>query len=282
MLRHDPLGSMVTIFDVDSDRGAQVAGDVGAELAESPQALVSGGVDAIVIAAATPAHAELLHMAAEASVPAFCEKPIALELEATDDVIRHVARAGIFVQIGFQRRFDPGYTAARDAYASGALGDVHAVRLAPPAPAPPPEAYVAASGGIWRDLAIHDFDIAAWVLGSPVTEDFADGKANGAVFERYGDVDAACAILRFEGGVLGAMTATRNDPRGYDVRMELFGLRDSIAVGWDERTPLRSVEPGVETPTKQGYRDFLDRFGPAYRAELEGFLYAVQEGSESP
>ena len=90
------------------------------------------------------------------------------------------------------------------------------------------------------------------------------------------------AMLRFEGGTIGALTATRNDPRGYDVRMELFGLRDSIAVGWDERTPLRSVEPGVEIPTKQGYRDFLDRFGPAYRAELEGFLYAVQEGSESP
>src|SRR5207249_10093257 len=86
--------------------------------------------------------------------------------------------------------------------------------------------------------SIHDFDIAAWVLGSPVTEVFADGKANGEVFERYGDVDAACAILRFEGGVLGAMTATRNDPRGYDVRMELFGLRDSIAVGWNDRTPL--------------------------------------------
>jgi len=281
-LRQSPLVSTLTVFDADSDRGAQVAGDVGAELAESPQALVSGGVDAIVIAAATPAHAELLHMAAEASVPAFCEKPIALELEATDDVIRHVARAGIFVQIGFQRRFDPGYTAARDAYASGALGDVHVVRLATHDPAPPPEAYVAASGGIWRDLAIHDFDIAAWVLGSPVTEVFADGKANGAVFERYGDVDAACAILRFEGGVLGAMTATRNDPRGYDVRMELFGLRDSIAVGWNDRTPLRSVEPSVPAPSRQGYRDFLERFEPAYRAELHAFLGAIKHGGESP
>ena len=281
-LRRSPLVSKLTIFDSDSNRAAKVAGEVSARQAESPQALLADGVDAIVIAVATPAHAELLHLAADASVATFCEKPIALDLAATDEVIRHVQQAGIFVQIGFQRRLDARYRSAREAYSSGALGDVHVVRLATHDPSPPLESYLAESGGIWRDLAIHDFDIAAWVLGRRIEEVYADGQANGDMFAKHGDVDAASAVLRFEGGTIGALTATRNDPRGYDVRMELFGLRDSIAVGWDQRTPLRSVEPGVETPAKHGYRDFLDRFEPAYRAELQGFLLAVQEGSESP
>jgi len=281
-LRASPLVTRLTIFDSDAGRAAKVAADVSAGQAESPQALLSQGVDAIVIAAATPAHAGLLHLAADASVAAFCEKPIALDLAATDAVIRHVEQAGIFVQIGFQRRFDAGYRSAREAYSTGALGDVHVVRLATHDPAPPPESYLAESGGIWRDLAIHDFDIGAWVLGRRIEEVYADGQANGAVFAKHGDVDAACALLHFQGGIVGAVTATRNDPRGYDVRMELFGLRDSVAVGWDARTPLRSVEPAMEAPRAQGYRDFLDRFTPAYRAELQGFLSAVREGAESP
>ena len=102
------------------------------------------------------------------------------------------------------------------------------------------------------------------------------------MFERHRDVDAACATLKFEGGILGAVTAVRNDPRGYDVRMELFGLRDSVTVGLDARTPLRSLEPGIEAPHKPGYQNFIDRFTPAYRAEIQGFLDAVKVGAESP
>ena len=280
-LKQSRAVSRLTVFDADRDRAAAVANALGVEHVESAQALLEAGIDAIVIAAATPAHAELLHMAADASVPAFCEKPIALDLASTDAVIAHVERSGIHVQIGFQRRFDVGYRAARDAVRSGALGDIHIVRLATHDPAPPPEVYIAKSGGIWRDLAIHDFDIGPWVVGRPVVEVFADGEANSPLFARHEDVDAACAVLRFNGGVLGVVTATRNDPRGYDVRMEVFGLRDSVAVGWDERTPLRSVEPGVDPPRKSGYEDFLDRFAPAYRAELEGFLGSVQDGGPS-
>ena len=281
-LKASPLVSKLTVVDTDRDRAGRVAGALGAEQAETPQALIASGIDALVIAAATPAHAELLHMAADAAVAAFCEKPIALDLVATDAVIEHVSKAGIFVQVGFQRRFDAGYLAARDAVQSGSLGDVHLVRLATHDPAPPPEAYIATSGGIWRDLAIHDFDISAWVLGRKVTEVFAEGEANSPLFARHEDVDAACALLRFEGGILGLLSATRNDPRGYDVRMELFGLRDSVAVGWDDRTPLRSLEPDVKPPAKPGYEDFLHRFESAYRAELHGFLEAIKDGAESP
>jgi myo-inositol 2-dehydrogenase/D-chiro-inositol 1-dehydrogenase len=275
------LVDRLTVTDTDRGRAERVAASVNAELADSPEALVKAGIDALVIAAATPAHAQLLNLAADARLPAFCEKPIALDLTATDDVIEHVQRAGTLVQIGFQRRFDAGYRAAHDAVLSGAVGDVQAVRLASHDPSPPPEDYIAASGGIWRDLAIHDFDIAPWVVGRPIVEVYADGEANSEMFARHGDIDAACAVLRFQGGVLGAVTATRNDPRGYDVRMEVFGLKDSVAVGWDDRTPLRSMEPGVQSPRTAGYRDFLERFEPAYRVELQRFLEAVRDHRES-
>jgi len=281
-LQESPLVSRLTVVDADQERAASTAKRLGAEQAESADALIREGVDAVVIAAATPVHADLLHLAADARLPAFCEKPIALDLASTDAVIEHVQKSGTLVQIGFQRRFDAGYRAARDAVRAGALGDVHVVRLATHDPAPPPEAYVAVSGGIWLDLAIHDFDIGSWVLGRSVVEVFADGVANSAMFERHGDVDAACAMLKFEGGILGAVTAMRNDPRGYDVRMELFGLRDSVTVGLDARTPLRSLEPGIEAPHKPGYQNFIDRFTPAYRAEIQGFLDAVKGGAESP
>ena len=281
-LAANPAVSRLTIVDADHERAAHVAETLGAEQADTAEALVGSGVDAVVIAAATPAHAELLHLAADASIPAFCEKPIALDLAATDEVIRHVETSGIFVQIGFQRRFDAGYRTAREQRSSGALGDIHAVHLVTHDPAPPPESYIAGSGGMWRDLAIHDFDIADWVLGAPVTEVFAAGEANGPEFAKYHDVDAAAAVLRFEGGTVGSLTATRNDPRGYDVRMEVFGLRDSIVVGWDARTPIRSVEPGVAAPEQRGYRDFLDRFDAAYRAEIDAFVDALVSGRPSP
>lgn len=281
-LKESAFVSRLTVVDAAEARAATVASAVGADQAANPEVLFDTGLDAVVIAAATPAHADLIHMAAEARVPVFCEKPIALDLATTDVVIEHVRRSGIFVQIGFQRRFDAGYRAARDAVRSGAIGDVHVVRLATHDPVPPPEAYIASSGGIWRDLAIHDFDIGPWVVGRPVLEVVAEGEASDPLFARHEDVDAGVAMLRFEGGILGVVTATRNDPRGYDVRMELFGLGDSVSVGWDDRTPLRSLEPGVEPPRKPGYANFLDRFEAAYRAELEGFLAAVKEGAESP
>jgi len=281
-LSESPWVDRLTVTDVDTDRALSVAASVGARCVDTPEELVEAGIEAIVIAAATPAHARLLHLAADAGLPAFCEKPIALDLAATDEVIAHVEQARSLVQVGFQRRFDAGYRAAYEAVRSGVLGDVYVIRLATHDPSPPPEQYVAASGGIWRDLAIHDFDVAAWVLGRPVVEVYADGEANAEMFARHDDVDAACAVLSFDGGVLGVLTATRNDPRGYDVRMELFGLKDSVAVGWDEHTPLRSLEPGMQPPQEPGYRDFMHRFEAAYRVEIDEFLGAVRSGGESP
>jgi len=272
----------VTVADADPARAAEVAARHGFGTAETVEALVTSGVDALVIATPTESHAELIGVAARGGVPAFCEKPVALELERVDAVIEEVERAGILVQIGFQRRFDDGYRAAHEAVRTGALGKLLVLRAATHDPAPPPEAYISTSGGIFRDLQIHDIDAIRFVTGEDVVEVYADGSVRETGwFRRYDDVDAAVAVLRLSGGSLAILSGTRRDPLGYDVRLEVFGTEDSIAVGVDDRSPLRSVEPGA-APGVPGYRDFIDRFGPAYRGELEAFLDAVRHGGDSP
>ena len=272
----------LTVVDDDSERASKLSAVLGAETRESPEALVTAGVDALVVATSTPAHAPLLSLAAGAGIPAFCEKPVALELDVIDAVAEEVDRADVLVQVGFQRRFDAGYLAARDAVANGTLGRLLLLRAATHDPVPPAGEYIAASGGIFRDLHIHDFDAIRFVTGQEVSEVYADGAVRETPwFEDYGDVDAAAAVLRLADGTLAVLTGTRHDPLGYDVRLEVFGTRDSIAVGVDGRTPLRSVEPEAPRAAADGYRDFLDRFDGAYRAELQAFVTAVREGDPS-
>ena len=272
----------VSVADADPARARAVAGSTGAEPAADAAELVDRGVDALVIAAATPAHAELIHLALDAGLPCFCEKPIALDLETTDAVVEHVDRTGTMLQMGFQRRFDPGYTAAREAVDPGRLGRLYLVRLAGHDPAPPHEGYVPESGGIFRDLHIHDFDVLRWLTGREVVEVYADGSVLAdPMFERYGDVDTAAAVLRLDDGALAILSGTRHDPLGYDIRTELFGSGDSIAVGLDRHTPLRSVEHDVAAPT-DAYPDFMHRFDAAYRRELGAFVAAASNGGQSP
>jgi myo-inositol 2-dehydrogenase / D-chiro-inositol 1-dehydrogenase len=273
--------SSLMLADADPDRAAATAKAVGATAVQEPEALIEAGADALVITTTTPAHAPLLRLAAEAGLPAFCEKPVALDLATIDDVLDAVARAGILVQVGFQRRFDSGYRAARQAVATNALGNLLLVRAATHDPAPPTEAYIAASGGIFRDLHIHDFDAVRYVTGEEIAEVYADGAVREAAwFAHHNDVDSAVAVLRLGGGALGIVSGARHDPLGYDVRLELFGSAESIVVGVDSRSPIRSVEPGAPQPGV-GYRNFLERFEPAYRAELAVFVDTVRRGGES-
>ncbi len=273
----------LAIADADPGRAESLAEELGARAVETPEALVDSGVDALVIACATPGHAPLLRLAARAGIPAFCEKPVALDLATMDSVLEDVARAGIVVQIGFQRRFDAGYRAAREAVASGTVGRILVMRAATHDPSPPSKDYIAASGGIFRDLHIHDFDAVRFVSGEEVTQVYADGAAlEDGWFEEYGDVDVSAAVLRLTGGGLVIVSGTRHDPLGYDVRLEVFGTGDSIAVGLDARSPIRSVEDGIDRPQDPSYRDFLDRFEPAYENELAAFVATVHRGGESP
>jgi myo-inositol 2-dehydrogenase/D-chiro-inositol 1-dehydrogenase len=278
----DGVGRL-TVTDAAPARAAEVARGLGAEVAATPEALVEAGVDALVIATPTPAHAPLLRLAAAAGLPAFCEKPVAQDLDTLDDVLAHVDRAGIFVQVGFQRRFDAGYRAARAAVASGALGNLLILRVATHDPAPPLESFIATSGGIFRDLNIHDIDAVHYVTGEEIVEVYADGAVREtAWFADHDDVDVAVGVLRLRGGALAILSGSRHDPLGYDARLEILGSGDSIAVGLDSRSAIRSVEPGSAQVGRTGYRSFLERFEPAYRSELAGFVEGVRSAGTSP
>jgi myo-inositol 2-dehydrogenase / D-chiro-inositol 1-dehydrogenase len=276
VLADDPGVDQILVGDADQERAEEVAGKVGGE-AGPIEAVLESGPDAVVIAASTPAHAPLIRAAVEADVPAFCEKPIALDLGETIEIVREVEDSGATLQIGFQRRFDAGYTEARRLVETGALGTIYSLRLATHDPEPPPEEYIPASGGIFRDLHIHDFDILRWLTGGEVEEVFATGSVrNFDFFAEHDDVDTAAALIKMRDGVVAVLTGGRHDPLGYDVRAEIFGSRDSIAVGVDRRTPLRSVEPGISPSEKDAYPNFQDRFLEAYTAEMEHFLALVR------
>jgi myo-inositol 2-dehydrogenase/D-chiro-inositol 1-dehydrogenase len=282
LLRGTDRVSELLVADVDPVRAAAVAASVGARAMESVEAALDRA-EAVVIAAATDAHATLIRAGADRRLPVFCEKPIALELDETRRVVEHVERAGIPLQIGFQRRFDPAYREARRLVETGALGTLYVLRLAGHDPAPPHEAYIPASGGLFRDFSIHDFDVTRWLTGAEVEEVYADGGIRGfPVFAKYGDVDTAVATLRLGGGVLAVLTVARHDPLGYDIRTELFGSKDSVAVGLGPRTPIRSVEPGVPPPAGPAWQNFLVRFEDAYRAELAEFVRVAHGETPSP
>ncbi|MEU6735845.1 Gfo/Idh/MocA family oxidoreductase [Streptomyces physcomitrii] len=280
--RNHQVGSLL-VTDAEPARARALADRVGGTAAPGTDEIFSWGVDAVVVTAATAAHAELIGRAARAGLPVFCEKPIALDLPGTLAALREVDEAGTVLQMGFQRRFDAGYTAARKAVGEGRLGRLHTVRAITSDPAPPPAAYLPLSGGLFRDCLVHDFDILRWVTDREVTEVFAYGSdAGGALFREAGDVDTAAALLTLDDGTLATATATRCNGAGYDVRMELAGEADQIAVGLDDRTPIASTEPAGPPPADKPWPGFLERFAPAYEAELTAFVEVVREGRANP
>ncbi|MFC8014419.1 Gfo/Idh/MocA family protein [Streptomyces cinereoruber] len=282
LARHPEVGSLV-VADADPARAAGVAEALGAEAVPDADALLGSAPDAVVIASATAAHAELIARAAGAALPAFCEKPIALDVPGTLAALDAVAAAGTELQLGFMRRFDAGYRAAREAVRSGRLGRLHTVRAVTSDPEPPPAAYLPLSGGLFRDCLVHDFDAVRWVTGREVVEVYATGSDAGpAVFREAGDVSSAAALLTLDDGTLVTATATRCNGAGYDVRMELAGERGQIGVGLDDRAPLTSVEPQGPPAPEKPWPGFLERFAPAYEAELDAFVRLVRGTAPNP
>jgi myo-inositol 2-dehydrogenase/D-chiro-inositol 1-dehydrogenase len=272
----------VLVADERPERARAVATEVHGEAASIADALEQA--DATVITAATSAHVELINASLDAGVPTFCEKPIALGLEETQTVVDRVERESSVLQIGFQRRFDAGYTEARRVVQSGEIGTLFTMRLATHDPDPPHEEYIADAGGIFRDLHIHDFDSLRWVSGREPATVYAVGVVREyGWFEDYGDFDTAAALITLEDGVLAVLTGGRRDRFGYDVRAELVGSNDSVAVGLDHGTPMRSLEPGAEDLFGDPrHANFQERFEPAYRAELAHFLELARGRAENP
>lgn len=272
----------VLVADVDADRARETAAAVGGTMAASAQEALAGA-DAALIAASTNAHADLVRMAVERGLPTFVEKPLAFELSDTRQLVELVERTGVPVQVGFQRRFDRAYVEARRLVESGELGTVYLVRLIAHDHEPPPDAYVPLSGGLFKDSSIHDFDALRWVTGQEVDEVYATGSVRRfPVFAKYDDVDTGAAILRLADGTLGVLSQTRHDPLGYDIRMEVVGSNDSVAVGLMPETPIRSLESaGPEFPGP-AWQTFLTRFEDAYRDELLAFLRVARGEIASP
>ncbi|MFF7047026.1 Gfo/Idh/MocA family oxidoreductase [Streptomyces griseorubiginosus] len=278
----DAVESLV-LTDPFAEAAKSAAERFGGEVVDSPEALLAAGVDGIVVAAATDAHPGLILAGVEAGVPVFCEKPVAKHMSEGVEVLRAVEGSEVPIQIGYNRRFDTGFVNARAAVQSGELGKLHTVRSTTLDPAPPPAAYVAASGGIFRDCSVHDFDIIRWVTGREVVEVYAVGGNRGAEYiKEAGDADTTGAILTLDDGTIAVVSNSRHNARGYDVRMEIHGFQDSIAVGLEDKLPLRSVEPGVTFPAGTPHDFFMDRFTAAYRAELTAFTEVVAGTRPSP
>jgi myo-inositol 2-dehydrogenase/D-chiro-inositol 1-dehydrogenase len=273
----------LVLADLDTAVAQRVADDLGVSAAPSIDALLGSGLDAFVITAGTAAHAELLEAAIARDIPTFCEKPVALDLERTIALTELEATSGVPVHIGFQRRFDAGYRRVRDAVASGELGFVHTVRAATMDQTPPPAAYLATSGGIFRDCNVHDFDILRFVTGREVTRVFATGANKGEeFFTEAGDVDTAAATLVLDDGTLAVVTSTRYNGAGHDVRMEVHGSKGTLGVGHDTALAISSAEPGIEWPPGPRHWSFMERFLPAYVTELTAFVEVARGAAPSP
>jgi myo-inositol 2-dehydrogenase/D-chiro-inositol 1-dehydrogenase len=278
------------VADADPARAGQVASKVG-----DPAVAVAGaadvfdaGVDAVVVATPTFAHADLVCAAVRARVPVFCEKPVALDVAGTRAVLDRAVAAGVPLQVGFQRRFDAGCLALRGAVRSGRLGWLHTVRSCTSDPAPPAASYLATSGGIFRDCGVHDYDAVRWVTGREVVRVFATGANRGAdFFAAAGDVDTAVAVLTLDDGTLAVCTATRYNGAGYDVRLEACGSTGTMVAGLDERSPLVPAGRGPGWPVGQAtvgptYASFADRFRDAYAAQLSTFLDVAAGRADNP
>jgi myo-inositol 2-dehydrogenase / D-chiro-inositol 1-dehydrogenase len=250
----------VVVTDERPELAAAVAAKHGAKAVDSVAELLSSGVDGVVIAASTPAHTSLTLAAVERGLPTFCEKPIASTAAESARVAEIIARSGVPVQVGYQRRFDPAFAAAKAAVDDGSLGWLHTVRSTTMDPAPPPFEYLAGSGGIFRDCSVHDFDVLRWITGQRAVEVYATGTVQGDPrLTQIGDVDTGAAVITFDG-------------RGYDCRLEVHGSADSVVAGWDDGAPVRNTDPHNGFPAGPPHRFFMDRFADAFRAELAAFV----------
>lgn len=233
-------------------------------------------VDAVLIATPTPTHAELIQTAARAGKPVWCEKPVAQTLADTQRVVETVEAAGVPVMIGFMRRFDPGYAAAKQRIEAGEIGRVERFRALSCDFTPPPLAFIKTSGGIFVDMLVHDFDLARFLVG-----EIEAVSAWGSVliepgYADAGDVDTAIAVLQFENGALGVIEGSRRTTWGYDIRTEIAGSRAKLVVEAPHKTPLlTSRDLGF---AGDHYESFPDRFAGAYRAELAYFFTCLREG----
>jgi myo-inositol 2-dehydrogenase/D-chiro-inositol 1-dehydrogenase len=250
--------------------GARIVSKDPADLLKDPS------IEAIIICSSTDTHADFTIAAAEAKKQVFCEKPIDLSVPKVKDALAAAKKAGVKLQIGFNRRFDHNFARIRQYTLSGEIGQVHIVKITSRDPAPPPPAYVAVSGGIFIDMMIHDFDMARFQAGSDITEVFAAGAVLvDPEIGKAGDIDTALVTLKFANGAIGVIDNSRKAVYGYDQRVEVFGSGGSASAENDLPNTVRfSGEKGVSSEKPLYF--FLERYKQAFIDEMVSFIDAVQ------
>jgi len=239
-------------------------------------------IKAVVVCSPTDLHAEYAIKAAQAGKDVFVEKPVDYRIERVREVIDEVKKAGVKLQVGFNRRFDHNHRAVYEAVRAGKAGRVNLIKISSRDPAPPSIDYVKVSGGIFYDMMVHDFDMARFLAGSEVTEVFAYGGVlvDPAIGEA-GDVDTAVVSLKFENGAMGVIDNSRRAVYGYDQRVEVFGSEGAVMDGND--TLSNAVFYGAEgTVSDTCYKIMWDRYTGAFAAEQKAFASAVINGTEPP
>ena len=277
-----PRAKLATVFDTHQPSADEVAARHRVDAAVSVDAIfASADVDAVLIATTTDTHADYIERAVAAGKPMLCEKPIDLSLARVNACAERIKGARVAIQLGFNRRFDPGHLAAREAVRAGEIGTLHQVIITSRDPAPAPRAYLEVSGGIFRDMAIHDFDLARFLLGEEPEEVFASGSRliEPAMMQEIGDYDTAMIVLRTASGKQCHINNSRKAVYGYDQRVELFG--DAGMVISDNRKPhelarFSAAATGAAAPF---LNFFIERYRESYEAEISAFVDCVERST---
>jgi myo-inositol 2-dehydrogenase/D-chiro-inositol 1-dehydrogenase len=267
---HDPVE--VAASEVAAQYGATPTGDADAILGDP-------GIDAVIIASPTATHVDLLTASVRAGKAVLCEKPIDLDLARVDACWAEIKGLDGTVMVGFNRRFDPTFAELRDRVAKGEIGRLEQLIITSRDPAPAPAAYIASSGGLFRDMTIHDFDMARFFLGEVVEVQAMGANLIEPYIAEAGDIDSAVVVLRGAGGELCQIVNSRRCSFGYDQRVEAFGAEAMLSAGNQTATSVRrSCASGTEiAPPYLNF--FLDRYADAYRAELDHLVSCVEQGT---
>jgi myo-inositol 2-dehydrogenase / D-chiro-inositol 1-dehydrogenase len=280
--RH-PRAELAAVYDVNAEAAAAVAGKLGVKAAGSAaEVFASDKVDAVLIATATPTHADYIEMAIAAGKAVLCEKPIDLNLARVNACAAKIGNTKLPIQLGFNRRYDPGHSAARKAMLAGDIGDLHQVIITSRDPAIPPRAYLEAAGGLFRDMTIHDFDLARFMLGEEPVEVFAVAGAliDPALGAALNEIDSAMIVMRTASGKQCHINNSRTAVYGYDQRVELMGSKGMILS--DNRKPheMRRYSATTVEAAEPYQFFFLERYNEAFMAEIDGFVDCVEKGAQ--
>jgi myo-inositol 2-dehydrogenase/D-chiro-inositol 1-dehydrogenase len=275
-----PRAHLSYVYDTNVAAAAATAGKYGARVASSIEAaLADAAVDAVLIASSTNTHVDLITAAARAGKAVLCEKPIDLDIERVERCRRDIAGCGVPIQIAFNRRYDRSHRAVREAVLSGSIGALELLVITSRDPGLPAVSYLKGSGGIFRDMTIHDFDLARFVLGGdPIEEVFATGSVLvDPALSEFGDMDTAMVIMKAASGALVHINNSRRAVYGYDQRVEAFGARGMVASDNLRASTLTRSDARVTDAKEPLLNFFMERYAQAYRDELNDFIDIVAD-----